>query len=68
MIGSGQVYWARAVEYPLGELPLPPTAFGTFEALLTPGAQAMPGNSADSGRQIREDKPRVGVTFAPPSQ
>src|SRR5215212_4350442 len=40
-----------------GALPLPAGPLGHLEALLDPGAQAVPGDVGDVGRQVGQDQP-----------
>ena len=65
--GKPQAGCAAGMVHP-GELPLPTAAFVAFEALLAPGAQAIPGNRAGAGRQVGEDKPGFVILLTPPSQ
>ncbi len=47
-------------------LPLPAAAFGAFEALLAPAAQAIPLRVAAVGRQVGQNVPGLGMPHAPP--
>ena len=49
-------------------LPLPTTAFDPLESLLDPGPQTIPTNLGCLGRQVRQDQPRIGISFVPTSE
>jgi len=50
----------------LGRLPLPPAAFGPFEALFAPATQGVPLRIATVGIQVGQHEPRLGMPVAPP--
>src|SRR5207244_126959 len=51
-----------------GALPLPSAALGDLEALLDPGAQAIPTRGAALGWQIGQDEPSLFVAVLPTGQ
>src|SRR4029453_17185009 len=50
----------------LGILPLPAATLETFEALLTPAPQPIPGGLTALWLQVGQQKPRIGVALLPP--